>query len=938
MTSNRLPLASTLLLLGVVACVPAAVRNAAPPISSIDKNAPDPNVLPIIPSEPIAVDSQKALENYQALLKLDPDADTKAEAQRRMADLQVQMADDAGNGPATEKSLKSAIKLYNDMLYANPTDKHNDRVFYQLARAYQNDGQTDAAIDSLAHLTHDYPDSDLAGDAHFRRAELLFLKHRYAEAEAEYKVVMDLGDKTPFFNNAQYKFGWSRFKQSNYEGALDVFIAILDRELPPGKLYRSEDALKSVARNKADLAQDSLRVVDLSLIALGGGKAADDYLARKGDPRFYPLIYSSLGDMLLDKRRYTDAAQTFADFIGRHPQDSLAPDFQSRVIAADLAGGFNDLVVKEKERYATTYDPAAPYWAGKPATAEVLGQLRIHMGDLAKYYQARGQQDKVKNQADFLTAAHWNQRLMEVFPKDPEIAEINFAIGDCLLEGGKTVEAAAAYAHTAYSYPGYPRASDAGYASVLAYEKYAQAVPPEQKSAALRQSIDASKKFAGAFPNNREVVRVLTRSAEELYELKAYDEAIGVAARVLNWPREVDYMLRRSAWTVTADSQFALQHYPQAEAAYSEELKLTPATLPNRPLIVEQLAASIYKQGEAARDKGDLRTAANQFLRVASVTPDAKIRPTAEYDASAALIKLSDWPAAITVLESFRSRYPDNALAADVDKKLAVAYQKDGKPLQAAQTFERISQRSSESPTTRTEAAWLSASLYDQAKDVAGAEKAYEQYVKAYPRPLDRAMLARSRLVEISKDRGDTQKQVYWLHEIVAADDGAGADRTDASHSLAAHSSLTLATLAAADVKQLHLTLPLDKSVARKKAAMEQAIQQLNKTMGYGYSDIDTAATYQLGDLYRDFGQSILDSERPKKLSGLELEQYNLLIEEQAEPFIDQAIKAHEVNLQRIQHNVYDDWVARSYTALVALAPGQYAKREKSENIYATLK
>ncbi|MGH8460948.1 MAG: tetratricopeptide repeat protein [Stenotrophobium sp.] len=938
MTSKLPPLTLALLLLTLVACTPAVVRNAAPPISSIEKNAPDQNVLPIIPSEPIAPDPQKAIDNYREMLKLNPDADDKAEARRRLADLQVQIADDAGNGPATAKSLQSAIQLYNDMLYTNPTDTHNDRVFYQLARAYQNNGETDAAIETLAHITRDYPDSDLAGDAHFRRAELLFNLRRYAEAETEYKAVLDLGDKTPFFDNAQYKYGWSRFKQSNYDGALDVFIAILDRELPPGETYEVKDALKGVAKAKSDMAQDSLRVVDLSLIALGGGKATNDYLAKKGDPRFYPLIYSSLGEMLLEKRRYTDAAQTFAAFIERHPTDALAPAFQSRVISADLAGGFNDLVVKEKERYAATYDPAAPYWGGKPATAEVLGELRKHMGDLAKYYQARGQQDKDKNRADFLTAAGWYKRIMEVYPKDPQIADINFMFADCLLDGGKTADAAQAYMHTAYSYPGYVRADDAAYAAVATYEKYAKEVPPEQQPAALRQSIDASKKFADTFPDHREVVRVLTRTGEELFTLKAYDEAISVDARVLHWHREVDYMLRRSAWTVTADSQFALKHYVLAEAAYDEELKLTPAQSPNRPVIVEQLAASIYKQGEAARDAGDLRTAASQFLRVSKVTPDAKIRPTAEYDAAAALIKLEDWPAAITVLESFRSSFPDNTLAADADKKLAVAYQKDNKPLQAAQAFDRISHRAGETPAARIEAAWLAATLYDQAKDPAQTEKAYEYYVTTYPRPLDRAMNARSRLVELSKARNDNVRQLYWLHEIVSADDTAGAERTDATHSLAARSSLAIARLDAANVKQLHLSLPLDKSVIKKKTSMEQAIQSLNKAMSYGYTDIDTAATYELGDLYRDFGQSILDSARPQNLSALELEQYNLLIEEQAEPFIDQAVQAHEVNLKRIRQKIYDDWVAKSYAALVQLAPAKYAKREKSEDIYATLK
>jgi TolA-binding protein len=935
MTNKGLPLALSLML---AACTPAVVKNAAPPIESIDKRkVPDEQVLPIIKSEPIAADPQKALENYRKLLELTPDADTKAEATRRLADLQVQVEDSKGNDASSTAALRSAMQLYNDLLYAHPDDKNNDRVFYQLARAQQNSGDVDAAIDTLERLTKRHPDSEFAGDAHFRRAELLFNRKRYAEAEPEYKTVMDLADKTPFFEPAQYKFGWSRFKQSNYEGALDVFISILDRELPPGELYDTAEALNGVAKSKNDLARDSLRVVGLSLTALGGGKAVNEYLAKKGDPRFFPLIYSTLGEMLLEKRRYTDAADTYTAFIERYPAHARAPAFQARVIKTYADGGFNDLVIREKERYATVYDPAAPYWAGKTPTPEVLAELRTHLGDLAKHYQARGQLDKDKNKDDFLTAAKWYRRTMDVFPKDRDIADLNFMLGETLYEGGKTLEAAQEYSNTAYSYGPHPKAAEAGYAAVLAYEKVANEVPKEQRPPALRQAIDSGVKFSDKFPGHPELMPVLTRMAEDLYELKAYDEAIKVAARVLKAPRAVAYQLRRSAWSVTADSQFAQQHYPEAEVAYAEELKLTPKDSASRPEVIEQLAASVYKQGEAARAAGNLRLAASQFLRVAQAAPEAKIRPTAEYDGAAALIQLEDWPAAEKVLENFHNSYPGHALEADADKKLAVAYQKDNKPLQAAQAYQRIAARGVETPDTRREAAWLAATLYDQAKALPEAAKAYEVYVTSSPRPLARAMDARSRLMEISRDKGDTARQIYWLREIVAADDSAGAERTDKTHVLAARSALELARFSAAEVKQLHLVLPLEKSLPRKKAAMDTAIQLLNRAGSYGYSDVTTAATFELGALYQDFGKGMLDSDRPTKLSGLALEQYNILLEEQAFPFEEKAIQTHETNLKRIRQNVYDDWVAKSYAELLKLAPAKYGKHEKAEEIYETL-
>ena len=57
----------------------------------------------------------------------------------------------------------------------------------------------------------------------------------------------------------------------------------------------------------------------------------------------------------------------------------------------------------------------------------------------------------------------------------------------------------------------------------------------------------------------------------------------------------------------------------------------------------ERIASSIYKQGEAARDAGDLETAVAHFQRIGQVVPDSEIRATADYDAAAALITLGAW-------------------------------------------------------------------------------------------------------------------------------------------------------------------------------------------------------------------------------------------------------------------------------------------------------
>ncbi|MES2682059.1 MAG: tetratricopeptide repeat protein [Pseudomonadota bacterium] len=905
---------------------------------------PDRNKLPIILSDPVAPDPERALENYRAILELAPDDAMRQEAMRRMADLQVQTDDANGGNEGSEKLLADSILTYQQLLKESPDDPRNDRVLYQLARAYQNSGQPEKSVETLTTLNTQFPNSNLNGDAHFRRAELLFRLANYPEAEREYRYVMDLAAQTPFFEPAQYKYGWSLFKQSRFDDALPVFFAILDRELPPGELKDVDAALKAVDKGKADLAKDSLRVTSLTFAIMGGGPAVNQYFARNTEPRFYPLVYNALGEMLLDKRRFSDAAGAFAAFIERHPKHASSPQFQARVIEVYRDGGFNDLVVREKERYVNTYAPGTPYSAAIAPTPEVMTALRTHLEDLAKHYQALAQQGEKVPQVDtvavrnsFLASAGWYRRILEIYPEDPKAPEINYLLAETLEDGGKPLDAAKEFSKTAYDYNMHARSLDAGYAAVLAYHKHADEQPANVRAPALKQAVDASIKLADSFPTHPQAVTVLTRAAQNLYELKDA-QAVAVAQRVLAYNPAPTPQQRRIVQGVLGDSYFAQGDFTKAEVAYADLLKLTPPSDPERGQIVEQLAASIYKQAEAARTAGNLRAAADGFLRVGRDTPEAAIRQTADYDAGAALIGLSAWGEATGVLEGFRSRYPASPLLTDVDKKLAIAYVKDNKPFQAADAYRRIASRTSETPEVRQDAAWQAAKLFDDAGRLPDAGKAYEFYVASFPMPLDRAIDARRRIADINKGQGDGYRYLFWLRELINADEAAGRNRTEHSKSIAAQAALDVGRITAEDAARIRLTTPVEVSLPQRKGAVEAAIQALEKAAAYGYADITTAASYELGGVYQSFAKALMDSERPRGLSAEEVEQYNILLEEQALPFEEKAITAHESNLKRIGQGLYDASIAKSVTALGLLSPAKYGKREVGGESYDTLK
>jgi len=72
-----------------------------------------------------------------------------------------------------------------------------------------------------------------------------------------------------------------------------------------------------------------------------------------------------------------------------------------------------------------------------------------------------------------------------------------------------------------------------------------------------------------------------------------------------------------------------------------------------------------------------------------------------------------------------------------------------------------------------------------------------------------------------------------------------------------------------------------------------------------------------------------MQSARPTGLDALALEQYELMLAEQAIPFEEKAIDIHATNAARSRRGVYDQWVRRSFEALASLMPARYAKAER---------
>ena len=896
----------------------------------------DTQQVDVSPDPPKNVDSGKTMESYKRFLDLNAgDAALRSEALRRLGDLNLESSESERieRELVTNEGLRAteAIHLYTALLKTYPKYERNDSVLYQLARAYELNAQPERALASLDQLVAQYPNSRFIDEAQFRRGELLFSEKAYPKAQAAYESVIKNGSSSAFYNQSLYKHGWSLFKQGDNERSLDSFAGVLDSVLTSKRDPNALVEIETLSRPNRELVEDTFRVMSITFSYGDGPKTVQEF-ARHRKPRPYSyLLYARLGDLYMEKERYTDAADSYRAFVSQDRNNEKAPLLEMQAIEAYSKGGFPQLVLQGKKEFVENYSFGTAYWQGRNPNSEpkVVAELKTNLKDVAQYYHAQAQ--RTKEVADYQEAAKWYRSYLRSWPDDPGSAVTNYLLADTLYESKQYLDAAQEYESTAYHYGDHEKAAAAGYAAIVAYGKQEDTLSGEAKATLHLKTLDSSLKFAQTFPAHPESSQVLTKAATELYAAKDYLRAVSASESLLAKQPPVDIAKQRIAWTVIGNSNFDQGVFDKAETAYTHAQAVMPPNDPERAVIVERLAASIYKQGEQKSKSGDSAAAVDDFLRVSALAPASKVRANADFDAAALLVTEKQWDRAIPVLEGFRRNFPQSPLQADVTRNLAVAYSAANKPGQAALEFEQIAQSPKETPEVQREATLQAADLYDKAGNSAKSRTMLEAFVKHFPQPLNPAMEARNKLTLIAAKAGDYSGRDYWLKDIIAADRSAGTARTDRSRALAANATLTLATPVREEFKSIKLVVPLKKSLAEKRKAMEAALKAYEAAADYQVAEVTTAATYESAELYRQLGKDLMSSERPKNLKKDELEQYDVLLEEQALPFEEKAIKLHEVNAARTKDGTYDQWVQKSFAALAQLNPGRYGKVEIGE-------
>jgi len=839
---------------------------------------------------------------------------------KRLADLEMRI----GESRDIEGEIdpyQAAIKLYLALLESAAVEEL-DLVYYQLARAYDLSGNTAATRSYLDKLLTEYPDSVYVIEAYFRRAELQFSAGFYKAAAADYQTVVMHGHDSPYARNALYMRGWSLFKSSSLDAALPVFFELLEQIL--------EVSEKST--RDAELLDDTMRVVVNSLVYLEGGRTLAKHMSLLGNPDWQYMVYQNLAEDYRDKERFLDSVASLQTFIDHNALNALSPAFHQQMIDTLVEADFPSELLPKKKEFVELYGIRSSFWVlhSDEVRQQYSQPLEIYLFELAQNAHAEAQISGLTNA--YVEAAGWYEQIMETYPHHARFAEVLFLSGETYSDGQHTEAAVAAYQGVVWEYPESEYANEAAYAAVLGLKQLVvNAESTVSSSDWQNREIAAQIEFALLFPDDLRAPGVQADAANTLFSVARYAEAADLANRLLLVP-DLESAIRTNALLVVGHSKFELLAFADAELTY-RKLPVQNAD------VSERILASIYKQGELAELSGESEAAIAHFLRAHEESPGSNLSIKALHDAILIYESMQKWDLAAFHLSRFKTLYPRHELSSGVSQRLATYYEQSGRWVDAARELlvlaDTISQASAvqaQSMELARVSKYRAAELFLRAEDYPRAIQHFRDYAHQYKLPKALNLEAIHHMDLLYQRSGAADKRRFWLRKkmqlhagLTAADKALYARATV----LAAEAQHVFAMDVRKTYRQIPLNLPLKRSLKLKQRALLESVAAFEKLAGYKVLEYSSAATFEIAELYAALSSALFDSERPEGLTALELDQYELLLEEQAYPFEEQAISLHEINQRRSWEGQYDEWVRKSFESLAKLMPGRYGKQEQ---------
>uniref|UniRef100_A0A486XJW1 TPR domain protein, putative component of TonB system n=1 Tax=Rheinheimera sp. BAL341 TaxID=1708203 RepID=A0A486XJW1_9GAMM len=887
----------------------------------------------------IAVSEQQLGQLYQQILTLQPADATRQKILYRLSQMYTQQLEQAQLPPAEEQqALQQLVQRYQQLLQDYPQDPNNELIRYQLARSYDLLARQDDNLQQLDILLRDYPQAPFIGEIWFRKADIHYSRAEYQQALPAYLAVLQ-ANAPELKQHARYMAGWSYFKLQQFSQADEQFLQLLDSS-------DTELLLAQDSQSRQSLRDEVMRTLSISLSYQQQGTSLQALLQRvpyySGERplQYVAQLYQYLAVFLAEKQLYNESLQSYRLFVSDYAYSLTAARFQLKIIDAYLQNADADMALSEQQRYIDLFGPDAEFWQQAPAgdIAQVSPYLLQYLDYFARtaYNAALAMPlTAPERKGQFAAAIPLWQQMLTVL-KQPGLphtagsaysaADLHYLLAESYAGAEQHEAALALYTELGFqavsSDASLFTAADAAYKALLLSQKLVDGPVNTQRAWQLQSQ------FVSYHSQHPAAQQVALQQLQQRYNEQDYQAVLNYSRSVIVWPHPAQSQdaLVAEAQFLHSQSELALSYFADAERSIDALLQqqLSPQ---RRELLTTQLASSIYQQAQ----QSSAATAQRHLQRLLTVLPDSPYHEAAAFQQIELLRAGADFSGAIANLTGFITRYANSERITTANALLLDSYEQAGQWRDAAALL--LSLAAQGSTEQQREALYLAAQYYQRAGDIDNALRHWRDYANRYHQPHLLAQEARLQLVGLYQQRNDLYRQNFWRDKIAVFEQQFAAQGNSRSQQLAAQALLELGRHNSMLFSAVRLAHPLSQSLKQKQQHMTVAISHYQQSMQFGVAELLTEAQFQVAQLYQQMAKAIIASDRPTGLDELALEEYELLLEEQAYPFEEKAIAIYQLNTALTQQALWDSWIEQSFHHLSLLLPAKFNKPESYSGV-----
>ena len=562
-------------------------------------------------------------------------------------------------------------------LFKNASENHQgddlaDHMLYELGiTAYELRMWPDAR-DAFTRLLNDFPNSDLRGDAFYRRGSVFIALGDFDAALSNFDRAIALDAAPPSLKQeVLFQKAWLQYRNENYQSSAPAFM----------RLHEQNGANELGAESLFWAAESYNQLGDLARAT----RLFQQYLRNHSRGEHADAAHYALGWTYFKQGSYESATTEFQRFLANYRDvDDFVPYRTDALLRLgdsyyalkrypEAIRTYSRIGGEEGNDYALYQIGQAYYNAGEPfesitifrrlintfPESDWVEEAQYNLGNL--YFQSQNYDQAI--------AAY--EELIRNYPRDPLAAKAQYGIGDALFNGGKLEESVDAYKAVLDRYPNSVFAPDAAQGIQIALISLGD----EARAESIIES------FSDNNPSSTLADELRFRQAEVKYQSGQIDDALLDFQRFVRNSQNVD--LLPDAYFYLG-SIFTERNKPKEAEAYFRQII-------NRHPSNDRVPEARQLLGDLLLQQNESQEALQVFQSLeSSQSDDRRILAKARYGQAQALLQLNRLQQAEQLLQELTESSFTSAQQGPINLGLARVYESDNRYGEALTLYREV--------------------------------------------------------------------------------------------------------------------------------------------------------------------------------------------------------------------------------------------------------